>query len=126
MRLGAILLIFLMANVFPHPVFARASGGSNAPEATARSQQAPSPPGLQHNVGTLAEMMRDIHRMLHSGPLTPKQAEQVSDIMTRLGVMMKEMSGPQAERFQSQHQRQLQEMKMQLEEIKAQIKSQKR
>lgn len=126
MRLGAIFLIFLMASVFPRLVLAQASGGSDAPEATVQDRQAPATPGLQHNVGTLAEMMRDIHRMLHSGPLTPKQAEQVSDIMTRLGFMMKEMSGPQADRFQSRHQRQLQEMQTQLEEIKAQIKSQKR
>lgn len=124
MRLEAILFIFLMASAFP--VLAQNSKGPNAPAATVQGRQAPAPPGLQHNVGTLAEMMRDIHQMLHSGPLTPKQAEQVSEIMTRLGVMMKEMSGPQADRFQSRHQRQLQEMKTQLEEIKARMESQRK
>lgn len=83
-------------------------------------------PDLPHTVGTMAGMMRDIHQMLHLGPLTPKEAQQVSDIMTRLGIMMQEMSGPQADKYRSQHQRQLEEMKTQLEEIKNQLKSQKR
>lgn len=46
--------------------------------------------------------------------------------MTRLGVMMQEMGGFQAEKYQGRHQRQLVEMNTQLEEIKNQLNSQKR
>lgn len=126
MQLVAILLIFLMASAGPGPALAQTSSGSKAPEATVPGRQAPAAPGLQHNMGTLAEMMRDIHQLLHQGPLTPKQAGQVSDLMTRLGVMMQEMGGPQAEKYQGRHQRQLDEMKTQLEEIKSGLKNQKR
>lgn len=126
MRRRAVLLIFLMASVSMQPALARTSSDSNAPAATAPGRQAQSSPGLQHNVGTLAKMMRDIHQMLHLGPLTPKEAGEVSDIMTRIGVMMKEMSGPQAEKYQSQHERELQEMKKQLAEIKARLESRRK
>ena len=111
MRREAIFLIFLIASASPRLGLAQTSGGSKAPEATGRGQQAMAAPGLQHNIGTLAEMMRDFHQLLHLGPLTPKQAGQLSDIMTRLGVMMQEMGGPDAEKYQSLHQRQLEEMK---------------
>lgn len=123
---AAILLIFLLVSASPGEGLAQTTKGLKATEATVQGQQAPVPPGLQHNVGTLAGMMRDIHQLLHQGPLTPKQAQQVSDMMTRLGVMMQEMSGPQAEKYQSSHQRQLEEMKTQLEEIKKQLKNQQR
>ncbi|MEW6657276.1 MAG: hypothetical protein AB1424_01320 [Thermodesulfobacteriota bacterium] len=122
---GAMFLIFLLVSASLGSGNAQISKGSSAPEAAGRGQPAPAPPGLQHNVGAMAELMGDIHRMLHLGPLTPQEAGEVSDIMTRLGIMMKEMSGPQAERFQSRHQRQLQEMKKQVEEIKARLKSRK-
>lgn len=122
MRRGAIILILMWASASPGTGLAQTSVGSNAPEAAARGRQS-APPGLEHSVGTMAELMRDIHRMLHLGPLTPKEAGQVSDIMTRLGIMMKEMTGPEPERFQSQHQRQLQEMKAQLAEIKSRLQS---
>ncbi len=126
MQLVVILLIFLMASAGPQPGLTQTSGGPDVPQVKAQGLQASAAPSLQHDVGVMAEMMRDIHQLLHQGPLTPKQAGQVSDIMTRLGVMMQEISGPRAEKYQSQHQRQLQEMKKQLEEIKNQLKSQKR
>lgn len=46
--------------------------------------------------------------------------------MTQLGIMMKEMSGPQAERFQTQHQGKLLEMKAQLAKVKARLESQRK
>jgi hypothetical protein len=115
-----------MASVSPEKTLAQSEKGSNRPEAAAPGRQAPAAPGSQHNMRPLTEIMRKIHQLLHQGPLTPKQTGQVSDLMTRLGVMMQEMSGPQAEKYQSQHQRQLDEMKNQLEEIKNQLKGQKR
>lgn len=102
------------------------AGSAPTPDEQGRGPQSFTDTGLTHTVGTLAGMMREIHQLLHQGPITPKQSQQLSDIMTQIGIMMKEMSGPQAEKYQSLHQRQLEEMKSQLEEIKAQIKSQKR
>jgi len=125
LRTGKIILIFLMVSASPGEGLAQAAPGSKAPR-TVRGMQAASPPGLQHNMGALAGMMRDIHQLLHQGPLTSQQSQQVSDIMTRLGVMMQEMSGPQAERYQSRHQRQLEEMKAQLVEIKSRLENRKK
>jgi hypothetical protein len=125
MRRRAVLLILLMASVSIQPALSQTASDSNAP-ATTLARQAQVSPVLQHNVGTLAEMMRDIHLLLHLGPLTQKEAGDLSDIMTRIGVMMKEMSGSQAEKFQSRHERELQKMKKQLAEIKARLESQKR
>lgn len=123
MQPGAILLVLLMASAGPGPALAQTAGGAaNTPA----GPQAPAAQGLRHNTGAMAEMMHDIHQMLHLGPLTPKQAEQLSEMMTRLGVMMQEMSRPQSEKYQDQHQRQLEEMKTRLEEIKNQLKSQRR
>jgi hypothetical protein len=107
-----------MAIASPRPGLARTAGGLHAPEAM--------PSGLPHNIGAMAELMRNIQQMLRLGPLTPQEAGQVSDIMTRLGVMMKEMSGPRAETYQSQHQLQLQEMKAQLAEIKSRLESRRK
>ncbi len=81
--------------------------------------------GLSHNVGTMAEMMRGIRQMLHLGPLTPNETQQVSVITIRLGVMMQEMKDPQTEQFQSRHRWELQEMKKHLAEIKARLESRK-
>ncbi|MHB9071939.1 MAG: hypothetical protein ACYC6G_00285 [Desulfobaccales bacterium] len=82
--------------------------------------------GLPHNVGTMAEMMRDIHQVLHLGPLNSNEAQQVSVITTRLGVMMEEMDDLQAEQFQSCHRWELQEMKKHLAEIKAKLESRRK
>jgi hypothetical protein len=81
-------------------------------------------PQIQHNMGTISGMMQEIHLIMHQGHLTPKQAGEISEIMTRLAAMMKEMSGPQAEQLAPGHERELQEIRRLLENLKIQIKRQ--
>ena len=121
MRRAAIILMvltILSLGLLPTSAPSQEEHGSGPPSFTDS--------GLSHNVGTLAEMMRDIHQMLHLGPLTPDEAQQVSIIMRRIGVMMQEMGNPQAERFQSRHQWELQEMKRHLAEIKDRLGSRRK
>lgn len=44
-------------------------------------------------------------------------------MMTRLGIMKREMSGPQGEKLAKQHEQELQEMGRQIEIIKRQLKN---
>ena len=121
MRRGAIILMvltILSLGLLPTSAPSHEEQGSGPPSFTDS--------GLPHNVGTMAEMMRDLDQMLHLGPLTPNEAQQVSIIMTRLGVMMQVMSDPQAEQFQSRHQWELEEMKRHLAEIKARLESRRK
>jgi hypothetical protein len=81
-------------------------------------------PGVQHNIGEIAALMRTIHQLLHLGPLTPKQATAVTEMMTRLGAMMQEMSRPHSEQLDRQHELELKEMRRRVESIKDRLKSQ--
>ena len=77
-------------------------------------------PGMQHNMGTIAGMMKEIHLLLHQH-LTPKQNEQISEMMIRLGAMMKEMSGPQGEQMARRHEQELKEMRRLVGTIEKQL-----
>jgi hypothetical protein len=81
-------------------------------------------PGVQHNMGKVAGMMKEIHQMMHQGQFTSKQATQVTEMMTRMGAMMKEMSGSQGEQLARQHEQELKEMRRRVDIIKKQLKSQ--
>jgi len=76
-------------------------------------------PGVQHDMGTIAGMMKEIHLLLHQGHLTPQQNEQISEMMIRLGAVMKEMGGPRSEQMARQHERELKEMRRALETLKS-------
>ena len=78
-------------------------------------------PGVQHNMGEIAGMMKEIHLLLHEGHLTPRQNEQISEMMIRLGIMMKEMSGPQSEQAARQHEQELKDMRRRVGTIKKQL-----
>jgi hypothetical protein len=80
-------------------------------------------PGVQHNMGELAAMMKDLHLLMFEGPLTAKQSTEVSDMMLRVSVMMKEMSGPQRESLAPQHEQELKEMRRRLETIREMLKT---
>lgn len=89
------------------------------------ASQKPQPvigPGVQHNMGDLAIMMDELHLLMFEGPFTAKQATEVSDMMLRLSVMMKEMSGPDRERLAAQHEQELKDMRRRVEEIREMIK----
>lgn len=119
-----VLILLLLAWVFPGVAFAQSTRNSTASAKSARPGQEVISPGLKHNIGDIAAMMLTIHKMLHLGPLTPKQDTAVSDMMIRLGVMMKEMSRPHGPELDRQHERELQEMRRRVEIIKKQLKSQ--
>ena len=92
------------------------------------TSQKPQPvigPGVQHTMGDLAAMMDELHLLMFEGPFTAKQSTEVSDMMLRVSIMMKEMSGPDRERLAPQHEQDLKEMRRRLEIIREQIKSQK-
>lgn len=94
------------------------SDASNAPQPVIG-------PGVQHNMGDLAAMMKDLHLLMFEGPFTARQSTEVSEMMLRVSVMMKEMSGPERERLATQHEQELKEMRRRLEIIREQIKGQK-
>ncbi len=106
-------LVFLMAMV---AFFIACSDASKAPQPIIG-------PGVQHNMGELAAMMKDLHLLMFEGPLTAKQSAEVSEMMLRVSVMMKEMSGPQRESLASQHKQELKEMRSRLETIREMLKT---
>ena len=81
-------------------------------------------PGVQHNMGDLAAMMKDLHLLMFDGTLTAKQSAEVSRMMNRVSIMMKEMSGPDRERLASQHKEELKEMRRRVKIIREQLKNQ--
>jgi hypothetical protein len=81
-------------------------------------------PGVQHNIASVEEVMREIQQIMHQGPLTPKQDTEISDMMIRLAAMLKAMSGPQREDLAQRHEQELQAMRRRLEVIRRQLKSQ--
>jgi hypothetical protein len=90
------------------------------------SQKQPQPaigPGVQHNMGELAAMMDELHLLMFEGPFTAKQSTEVSDMMLRVSIMMKEMSGPDRERLAAQHEQELKEMRRRVEEIREMIRT---
>ena len=92
------------------------------------TSQKPQPvigPGVQHNMGDLAAMMDELHLLMFEGPFSAKQSTEVSNMMLRVSIMMKEMSGPDRERLAVQHEQDLKEMRRRVEIIREQIKSQK-
>lgn len=111
MRLAIVLLIIMVAS------FMACSDTSDAP-------QPPIGPGVKNNMGDLAAMMKDLHLLMFDGTLTAKQSTEVSRMMNRVSVMIKEMSGPDRERLASRHKEELKEMRRRLEMIKEQIKNQ--
>jgi hypothetical protein len=95
--------------------------------ACSNGSQKPQPvigPGVQHNLGDLAAMMDQLHLLMFEGPFTAKQSTEVSNMMLRVSIMMKEMSGPDRERLAAKHEQELKEMRRRVEEIRAQVKSQ--
>jgi len=80
-------------------------------------------PEVQHNMGDLAAMMDELHLLMFEGPFTGKQSTEVSDMMWRVSVMMKEMSGPDRDRLAAQHEQELKEMHRRVEEIRQMIKT---
>lgn len=91
------------------------------------ASQKPQPvigPGVQHNMQDLAAMMDELHLLMFEGSFTDKQSTEVSNMMLRLSLMMKEMSGPDRERLAAQHEQELKEMHRRLEVIREQLKSQ--
>ncbi len=119
-----ILCMCLMVGIFAGAALAQLSGGPSPQELGDRGRQTVISPGVQHNIGTIAGMMREIHQMMHQGQFTQEQATEVSEMMTRLGAMMKEMSGPQGEQLAPKHELELEGMRRRVERIKQQLKSQ--
>lgn len=92
------------------------------------SSQKPQPvigPEVQHNMGDLAAMMKELHLLMFEGPFTAKQSTEVSNMMLRVSIMMKEMSGPDREGLAARHERELKEMRRRVEKIREQIKKQR-
>lgn len=119
-----VLILVLLAGGFPGVAYPQSTRDSNPSAKSVRAKQAVISPGVKHNIGDIAAMMLTIHKMLLLGPLTRKQAAEVTEMMTQLGIMMKEMSRPHGEQLDRQHERKLEEMRRRVEIIKKQLKSQ--
>lgn len=81
-------------------------------------------PEVQHNMRDLAAMMKELHLLMFEGPFTAQQSTEVSNMMLRVSIMMKEMSGPDRDGLAARHEQELKEMHRRVEEIRQQLKRQ--
>ena len=79
-------------------------------------------PGMMHNMGTMADMMKEMHQMMDH--LNPDQQKEMLKLMKRMGGIMQQMHGPKAVQMQQVHSEQLQRMQEQLQLMKTKIKKQ--
>jgi len=79
---------------------------------------------VQHNMRDLAAMMKELHLLMFEGPFTAQQSTEVSNMMLRVSIMMKEMSGPDRDGLAARHEQELKEMHRRVEEIRQQLKRQ--
>ncbi len=124
MRLVATLLVGLMAGTFTGTALAQPAAGPGKQGQKESAQPSAIGPEVWHNMVSMEKMMREIHLLMHQGLFTPRQATEVTDMMTRLDIMMHEMGGPQGEKLARQHEQELQEMRRRIEIIKQQMKNQ--
>jgi hypothetical protein len=118
-------LICLVASVYAGLALAQPAG-SPAPQVQGdRASQTIIGPGVKHNIVSIEKVMREIHQLMFQGQFTPRQDTEVTEMMTRLGVMMQEMSGPQGEKLAEKHEQELKEIRRRIEIIKQQLKNSK-
>jgi hypothetical protein len=112
---GAIMFLCLMTGIFPGKALAQAASGLSPPAGDARSQKAVIGQSVKHNILEVEKVMGEIHQLMFQGQFTPRQATEVSEMMTRLGVMMQEMSRPQGEKLAEKHEQELKEIRRRIE-----------
>jgi hypothetical protein len=115
----------LLAGAFDVITVAQPAIGSSSQEVGERGRQSAIGPGVQDNIIATEKVMRQIHQLMFLGQFTPNQATEVTEMMTRLGVMMQEMSGPQGEKLAEKHEQELKEIRRRIELIKQQLKNNK-
>ncbi|MEJ2673141.1 MAG: hypothetical protein P8168_13270 [Deltaproteobacteria bacterium] len=79
-------------------------------------------PGMQHNLGMMSGMMREMHQMMGYGNWTPAQQREMLQMMNQMGTLMQQMGGPQNPQMQMQHRQQLERMQRRLNNLKSQMK----
>lgn len=119
------MLMCLMAGAFIGIAVAQPASGPNSQQVSERGRQSVIGPGLQHNIVAIEKVMGEIHQLMFQGQFTPRQATEVTEMMTRLGVMMQEMGGPGGEKLAEKHEQQLREIRRRIEIIKQQLKHSK-
>lgn len=122
MHRSAVLLVCLMAGAFAVIAVAPPAMGAGSQAVGAPGPQSVIGPGVQHNMIATEKVMREIHQLMFLGPFTPKQATEVTEMMTRLGIIMQEMSGPRADQLAQKHAQELKEIRRQIEILKQQLK----
>jgi hypothetical protein len=120
-----VLLLCLMATAYAGLALAQPAGSPNPPLKSDQVSQSLIGPGVERNVVSIEKVMGEIHQLMFQGPFTPQQATEVSKMMTRLGIMMHEMSSPQREKLAQKHEQELREMRRQIEIIKQQMQKNK-
>jgi hypothetical protein len=123
MRRSAILLVCLMAVAVTGITVAQPARGAGSQEVGERGRQPVIGPGVQNNMIATEKVMREIHQLMFLGPFTPRQATEVTDMMTRLGVIMQEMAGPQADELAKKHDQELKEIRHRIKILKQQLQT---
>ena len=80
---GAIMFLCLMTGIFPGKALAQAASGLSPPAGDARSQKAVIGQSVKHNILEVEKVMGEIHQLMFQGQFTPRQATEVSEMMTR-------------------------------------------
>jgi len=77
--------------------------------------------GMADHMAMMAKMMDDMHRMMVQGQMTEEHHRQMMDMMTRMGTLMEQMSGPHGQHLEKQHRHELHEMRSRLDGMKAEL-----
>jgi hypothetical protein len=123
-RLG-ILCLCLLIGTFADKTLAQPAGVPSPPEGKHLAQKQVIGQGVKHNFVSIEKVMREIHQLMFQGQFTPKQDTEVSEMMTRLGIMMQEMSGSRGEKLAEKHEQELLEIRRRIEIIRQQLKENK-
>jgi hypothetical protein len=75
--------------------------------------------GKANNMGTMSQMMNDMHQMMMQGQMPDEHQKQMMEMMNQMGQMMQQMSGPHNPQMEQQHGRQLSEMQKRLHGMKS-------
>jgi hypothetical protein len=81
---------------------------------------------MVHTMGMMSDIMKDINQLKSEGWMTPEQQREVSDMVSQMGHMMRQMSTAQPRQVEEEQHRQLKQMQERLKALKRQVQKQKK
>ena len=82
------------------------------------SAQTKMSPKTCSNIGTCADMLKEMADVLKSGKLSPAETKEVISHINQMGRIMKEMSGPKGPSLEQKHAQELEQIKKKWERIR--------